>query len=89
MREKMEKFPDQFKILSATKAIQVKGPAFNKKVSVHLPLENIESSADTENETENGYLFYHIDGDVVTQLKKQRVIRRGDTIMTDVKKFST
>lgn len=68
MRKKMEAFPDQFKILSATKAIHVKGPALRKQVTVHLPLENIESSADTENETENRYLFYHIDDDVVTQL---------------------
>lgn len=70
MREKMEKFFDQFKIFFVIKVIQVKGFVFNKKVLVYLLLENIESLVDIENEIENGYLFYYIDGDVVMQLKK-------------------
>lgn len=70
MREKMEKFFDQFKIFFVIKVIQVKGFVFSKKVIVYLLLENIESLVDIENEIENGYLFYYIDGDVVMQLKK-------------------
>jgi hypothetical protein len=85
MKKRKTMFPDQYKFLSVTKGIHVQGKAFNKEVEVQLPLEIIED--DETGNLEN--VYFHIDGDKVTQLKNHYVEKRGDTIVTNVKTFST
>lgn len=89
MKKRKEKFPDQYKFLSVSKGIQVKGNAFSKAVQVHLPLETIENAVGKDDEMDIEYVFFHIDGDIVTRLRNQQVEKRNDTIVTNVEKFST
>lgn len=89
MKKRKAKFPDQYKFLSVSKGIHVKGNAFSKPVQVHLPLEEIENSVETDDDQDFEYVFFRIDGDVVTQLRNQHVEKRNDTVITSVEKFST
>lgn len=90
MKKRKTKFPDQYKFLSVSKGIQVKGNAFSKAVQVHLPLETIENAVTVgkDDEMDIEYVFFHIDGDIVTRLRNQQVEKRNDTIVTNVDKFS-
>lgn len=89
MKIRKTKFPDQYKFMSVSKGIQVKGNAFSKPVQVCLPLETIENSVEPDDEMDIEYVFFHIDGDIVTRLGNQQVEKRKDTIVTNVDKFST
>lgn len=89
MKIRKTKFPDQYKFMSVSKGIQVKENAFSKPVQVCLPLETIENSVETDDEMDIEYVFFHIDGDIVTRLGNQQVEKRKDTIVTNVDKFST
>lgn len=88
MVKRKRMFPDQYKFLSVTKGIHVTGHALKKAVKVELPLEEIDSTEKDEQETDIEYVFFHIDGENVTQLKNHLIERRGNTISTYVGSFS-
>uniref|UniRef100_A0A8W8JED0 Uncharacterized protein n=1 Tax=Magallana gigas TaxID=29159 RepID=A0A8W8JED0_MAGGI len=88
MRKRKAQFPVQYALLSVTKGIHVEGATFSKPVRVQLPLENIENSIGEE-DAEIEYMFFRIDGDIITHLKDQHLERLNDTIVTYVDKFST
>ncbi|XP_022289634.2 uncharacterized protein LOC111101438 [Crassostrea virginica] len=89
MVKRKRMFPDQYKFLSVTKGIHVTGHALKKAVKVELPLEVIDSTEKDEQETDIEYVFFHIDGENVTQLKNHLIERRGNTISTYVGSFSS
>lgn len=88
MRKRKAQFPVQYALLSVTKGIHVEGATFSKPVRVQLPLENIENSIGEE-DAEIEYMFFCIDGDIITHLKDQHLEKLNDTIVTYVDKFST
>lgn len=88
MRKRKAQFPIQYVLLSVTKGIHVEGATFSKPVRVQLPLENIENVIGEE-DADIEYMFFRIDGDIITHLKDQLLERINDTVITYVDKFST
>lgn len=88
LKKKRAKFPEKFQILAVTKGIHVQGCAFSKKVTVHLPLENIENVDKIRDDIDDEYLLFHVEGDIVTHLRDQKLEMRNETIVTKVDKFS-
>lgn len=84
MKERKAKFPDQYKFLAVTKGLHVKGSALLKPIKIHLPLVHLETCEEEDTE----YVFFHIDGDQVTQLMHCQYEKEIDTIVTYVEKFS-
>lgn len=70
MRKRKAQFPIQYALLSVTKGIHVEGATFSKPVRVQLPLENIENVTGEE-DADIEYMFFRIDGDIITHLKDQ------------------
>lgn len=84
MKKRIATFPDQHKFLSVTKVLHVQGCDFTKKVTVHLPLENlVEQREDMDDE----YLLFHIEGNEVTQFKNQYMKRQDGILVTKVDRF--
>ncbi|XP_061167517.1 uncharacterized protein LOC133176409 [Saccostrea echinata] len=90
MKKRKIMFPEQYQFLSVTKGIHVEAKELSKEVEVHLPMEKLDEAEETDNDSlDMEYVYFHINGDKVTQLKNQPIERRGDTIITNVAKFST
>ncbi|XP_062613523.1 uncharacterized protein LOC134275265 [Saccostrea cucullata] len=90
MKKRRIMFPDQYQFLSVTKGIHVEAKVLSREVEVHLPMEKLDEAEETDVDSlDMEYVYFHINGDKVTQLKNQRIERRGDTIITNVDKFST
>lgn len=84
MKKRIATFPDQHKFLSVTKVLHVQGCDFTKKVTVHLPLENL---VEIHEDRDDDYLLFHIEGNEVTLLKNQNMERRGDILVAEVNRF--